>query len=531
MVNNTRIGTKKSDFTGSTTIPSSATFDYVHNGQNLKILYSDFLSALGVTGTITQGGNPLGSPVLDQQGSTNVIRNVVGGFGITTSIDAQNSITFDVDFSFDTTGVAIVDDPLAEAPAFKSLVSGTDITITSASGIATINANTDGLKPTNRVIINQASDFPAASGGVITLAASTEYYIGDNITVSDRFDLSAGNIVVRGQAAACSITYTGTGDMFTAVDFTLLGINGVTLSQPNATTGDSLFDFSDSVTASSVANLMSINVLTCDTVLTYENIRGVTVDLLAVFSCNNGFIAQNTGTGTFSLGRVGIITTNATFVGIDLGTNIFTSMEVSNLQIFGVSGSVGIKGLASSGNILTGFIANIGNNEFIGGMTPLDTIVFTDFRFNFQGNSGISDTNPDGLLSLTANATNTVISAVNTPTLVAGTWVVEGVSHFTGDANGRLTYIAERDLTAPIDLVLDFEPVSGTNKDLRVCIAINGVAVVATCRLSRVDSGNPQSIASVWQTTFSTGDYIECFVENTTDAVDILVSGAVLRIR
>ena len=164
-------------------------------------------------------------------------------------------------------------------------------------------------------------------------------------------------------------------------------------------------------------------------------------------------------------------------------------------------------------------------------MTPLDTIASTDFRFSFQGNSGVSDTNPDGLLSLTANATNTVISAVNTPTLVDGTWMVEGVSHFTGDANGRLIYIGERDLIAPIDVVLDFEPVSGTNKDLRVCVAINGSSVAATCRLSRVDSGNPQSVASVWQYTFTNGDYLEAFVENASDAVDILVIGAVLRIR
>lgn len=531
MTNNTIKGVKKSNFTASTTIPDDATLDYVTNGQNVKIKQSDYLAGLGVSGSVEQDGDPLGTPVLDKQGTVNAIRNLVGGKGITTSIDAQNSIEIGTDFSFDQSGVAIVDDPLADAPAFKSLVAGTDISIVGAAGIATISANTDGLKPANRVIVNQASDFPAAVSGVIPLAANTEYYIGGAISVSDRFSLSAGNIVINGQAPVSSLTYTGTGDMFTGVDVGQATIRGLTVSQPSAASGDAIYNFSDSGSPTSVVNLDNTRVASCDTLAKYQNLFAITFNFFGVFSANQGIVTQGTGTGVLSIGEVALITTNAALVAVDLGTNVFNALDIMNLQVVGVAGTVGIKGLANSGNVLSGQVAAVQVSEFIGGVTPLDTISNNDFRFNFLGNSGIPDTNPDGLSSLTANATNTVIAAVDTPTLIAGTWVVEGASHFTGTTAGRLTYIGERDLTVPIDLVVDMEPASGTNKDLRVCIAINGATVPATCRLSRVDSGNPQSLSSVWQYTFTNGDYIEGFVENTSDAVDILVSGAVLRIR
>ena len=139
MTNNTNIGIKKSRFTQSVTIPNDATLDFVSNGQNFKIKYSDLLAGLGVTGSIIQGGDPLGAPVLDVQGSTNVIRNLSGGFGISASINPQNGIDISTDFSFDQTGAVIVDDPLSPSPKFKSMVGGSGITIDETDDTLTYN--------------------------------------------------------------------------------------------------------------------------------------------------------------------------------------------------------------------------------------------------------------------------------------------------------------------------------------------------------------------------------------------------------
>ncbi len=61
-------------------------FDFVAAGTNTKILDSDLLTALGVTGSIVQEGLATDTPVLDDQGTIKGIRNIKDGFGITASI-------------------------------------------------------------------------------------------------------------------------------------------------------------------------------------------------------------------------------------------------------------------------------------------------------------------------------------------------------------------------------------------------------------------------------------------------------------
>ena len=58
-------GRKKSDFVAKTSVDAGAYIDYFVNGTNYKILYTNFLSGLGVTGTIVTEGDPSGTAVLN----------------------------------------------------------------------------------------------------------------------------------------------------------------------------------------------------------------------------------------------------------------------------------------------------------------------------------------------------------------------------------------------------------------------------------------------------------------------------------
>ena len=88
------MATKKSDFPASTTIDDTSTLDFVINGQNFKITKANFLTALGVTGTISQIGAVTGTPVLDVSGSPDfLIRNLEAGIGIAISTSPENGIT------------------------------------------------------------------------------------------------------------------------------------------------------------------------------------------------------------------------------------------------------------------------------------------------------------------------------------------------------------------------------------------------------------------------------------------------------
>lgn len=91
-MNNRVIGVKKSQFSSTQSIPSGSYFDFVYSGQNYRISSADFAAALGLTGTIVQGGDPLDYPVLDKQGFVNVIRNLSAGPGIAIEVTPENGL-------------------------------------------------------------------------------------------------------------------------------------------------------------------------------------------------------------------------------------------------------------------------------------------------------------------------------------------------------------------------------------------------------------------------------------------------------
>jgi hypothetical protein len=122
-------GVKQSDFTAQTTILAGSYLGFFANGYNYKITYDNFLSGLGVTGSIAQDGAVTGTPVLDIQGTVNYIRNLEDGSGIVTNVSAENGITIAHNFTVNTTGEPLMQDISAASPMFVSLVGGTGIAV------------------------------------------------------------------------------------------------------------------------------------------------------------------------------------------------------------------------------------------------------------------------------------------------------------------------------------------------------------------------------------------------------------------
>lgn len=122
-------GVKQSDFTAQTSIPSGSFLGFFANGYNYKISYTNFLSGLGVTGTIVQDGAVTGTPVLDVQGTVNNIRNLEDGPGIVTNVSAENGIEISHNFTVDTTGEPLMQNISDPSPTFVSLVAGVGIDI------------------------------------------------------------------------------------------------------------------------------------------------------------------------------------------------------------------------------------------------------------------------------------------------------------------------------------------------------------------------------------------------------------------
>jgi hypothetical protein len=215
----------------------------------------------------------------------------------------------------------------------------------------------------------------------------------------------------------------------------------------------------------------------------------------------------------------------------DLGTATFNGFSVTDSFATLNGTSVFLGGAAASANMTSGNIGSIHNSRFFGPGTPLNTIAVGDIRWVFDLNNGIQDSTIDVLMSQVANATNTVISAVNTPTKVLGTWIEEEAFQFTTDATGKMTYVGEKDIELNVSMSFTIAPVSGTNKKLATYVAKNGTEITNSGAPAVIVSAtNFQRVSTSWRVSLTNGDFIESYVENRTDAVDVLITDAVMRL-
>ena len=174
-------GRKKSEFIAKTSIEAGGYLDYVVNGSNYKIAYTDFVSNLGVTGSIVQDGAVTGAAILDTQGSVNNIRNIENGAGIVANVSPENGVIIAHNFTNDATGTPIFLNTAAASPVFASLVAGNGISITPTSNYITItqtgiaeyaNVSMHG-NVTNTVITSTAT--PVKVAGTFIVGAEAGY--------------------------------------------------------------------------------------------------------------------------------------------------------------------------------------------------------------------------------------------------------------------------------------------------------------------------------------------------------------------
>ena len=174
-------GRKKSEFVAKTSVEAGGYLDYVVNGTNYKIAYTDFVTNLGVTGSIVQDGAVTGAAILDTQGTVNNIRNLENGSGIVANVSPENGVILAHNFTQDATGAPIFLNTTADSPTFASLVAGNGIEITSTDDYVTItqvgvaeyaNVNMHG-NSTETVIATTAT--PVKVAGTFTVGDEAGY--------------------------------------------------------------------------------------------------------------------------------------------------------------------------------------------------------------------------------------------------------------------------------------------------------------------------------------------------------------------
>ena len=377
------------------------------------------------------------------------------------------------------------------------------------------------------VSISQESDFATQTATVITLETDTIYVITASFTTAKRFDCQDGSVLTMFSASSSLLTFSGTGTMFSGTDVSF-SIFDARITCPLAKT----FDFTDSVGNTKI--FLSRNVFILESLK-----AGDFDDLVNTQFFNCGFLDTDGGitvTGSaslaFTIDRLALISTSATFKGVDLGSAVIANIEFNNLIIVAPSGAIGVTGLVNSGNIPTGSSAMLTNSSFIGGLTsPLQNISKDDIRWILKNNTPVEDTFPDGLLSFVGNSTETVIASSGVAVVTNATWTVISTSQFTGTTAGRLTYNGERDLPGPVDVSCGLISAGGGSIDVQVSLALNGTVIATSSTPISISGSNPAHISIPWQLNLEEDDFLEVFVQNDTNTTNIIVEFCRLRIR
>lgn len=130
---------KISQFNVSTSLSDSDLLTFVVGGTNKNITFADFKEMLGVTGSICQDGNPLGTPVLDKAGDKIKIRNIEASSGLRFNVTSENGIYAGLNMVQSSAGVKLIPDLGAEQYIVKTLVAGTGISLVDNGTEITIN--------------------------------------------------------------------------------------------------------------------------------------------------------------------------------------------------------------------------------------------------------------------------------------------------------------------------------------------------------------------------------------------------------
>lgn len=515
--------TKISEFIDGGSFQSTDSIAIVRGATNLKIPASALAPFLGVTGTIDSKGD--GVPVLNQpDATTNEIRTIEGGIGILTELTPEDGVRAKTNFTNGAGGVGIIKDFTTPQTLFRSLAAGTGINI-STSGDTIQIASTSTVASTKTSIIAQESDFPTPIAGIINLVDMIDYLLTQDITTANKiaFPVGGGALIRGPDNTIISLTYTGTGDMFTGQDSNIK-FKDLTVSCPNGTLLKST-----SPTSKGSVQMAEVVVSSCD--------KGGSIDAIPRFLAENVSWSDIKTTGLIFTGANGnmlqsggvLVLNGGDF--IDIGTSTFNNISIINkLTAASAAGTNFIKGTTASGNINAGGLGTILNNRFAGGITPLSGISTNDSLWEFRGNDGIADTRTDGLLSIQGNAVNTVIATQSVGVLAAGVWKVKLESQTTATTAGRITSDIAKSARLPITASVTLAPASGGAQLMGAAIAINGVVDLDSLRTGSASPGSPASVTAPWQHDFAPDDFVEIFVSNESGTTDVLVSSATFRV-
>lgn len=379
-------------------------------------------------------------------------------------------------------------------------------------------------RPQATVYVNSESDFPEASGGVITLEDGKHYELGADVTISSPIVCGQDNIISGASVFGPTLTYNGTGNMFSGTDVSF-GMDNIRLNCPNAT----VWNFSKTPSTAigvGVINITNCIVASCDTFAALDDLQAFVFDNGSAVNCQQGIqLSGTTNWLIFSLNKIALLSNNTNFIGVDFGSSIHRTVEINDPLFFATAGGgTGISGLSSGGNVSGNFIA-VADGGSYDVATPLNTITKGDVGWWFSNNSNIPDSTAAADIHLTATRRVTLVSTGAFVEIDGTDWVSSDAERFAAANTGDLTCTFKRTQCYNVWASATMKKVNGNADRLALRIAKNG-ATLAQSQSVTVNS-NATTLTSLAQVELATGDTLDLRVANLDSAnkdIDVTVA-------
>lgn len=365
------------------------------------------------------------------------------------------------------------------------------------------------------VLVNQKSDLPTPSTGVINLSANVTYYFTNVVDLTgDRLVCGANTTILGGSSENCRIKSTGLTSVALITSSYSLPIRNITLE------ADVALNLSgDGVTTA--LDWFGVNFTDCNTVGTIANYTNFIMADSALLN-SQGLTFDGT------IGTIGMSNclfdcrTSGTAITLPSTLTVSRRFRIIYSSFIALSGETAINVNASATISSERYILDTVN--FSGGGTYTTGVTYTDNKALFVNCVGITNTSTKGFMYMLNNATDTTIgvSNVNVWVKASGTTTAGTNSKFTHSTN-RLTYNGAFANSFLVTLNATVRS-AVSNQSISVGVAKNGTIIAESEGIIRTVTSNVEQGGSTQAVLEMTStDYIELFVRNTS-STDIRVT-------
>lgn len=368
------------------------------------------------------------------------------------------------------------------------------------------------LSSGNTVIVDSVGGFGPAIAGVITLPAGTAYEVRGDIDLGGARLSCAGVCAIYGSSSeTSSLTSTGLSAG------TALITSSSTLRFQNVTIKDVGTALSITGSSSTALDWNATNFSNVDNIGTINGFGNLIITDSAFLSAQGLVCTGSFGTLGISDSLLQGTGSAGTIISVPSGATVSRRVRIRSCAVVASGSTVGVDVDASATIPDESFILDTVN--FSGGGTYLGGLDYTSNKALFLRSTNVVNTAVIGNLYMQNNSTATTLS-VGVPAKMAGTTTASTSNQKFDHAANRLTYTGAFAETFQASAIATLS--GSSNKVVGLYFAKNGAVISETEMYATLPSGGRlQNLPIQGIFSLSTNDYVEVFVENSTDSTNV----------